>query len=335
MDHLGQSPGPEGGHQHRRPKPDVLCGGQVQAFGRLGDGLQPGGQPSHLIAADHRRDQGDNPRQHDNPLYEIGPQGGGVSAQDHDRRRGQSNDHHAYPFIHLQQHRAHTGQALVNRGGIGKQEDKDHGHAEALDPPAAKALFKKLGHGLDFEAACGLSRPPGQNQPGQQGADQGVSDTGQYGPQAIVPAGFPGVADKHDGGKIRGAVGKGRHPGPGIPPAHRKVGDGFGLAAGEDSDRQNENGVNRNGDPDHQLFGHSFHPSTLYHFKPLRFKVDMYIIPERQKICKRAAKKISDFFDLPPPLSFFRNLWYIKTGFAPVNDVFGGGSGIYQRGMKA
>ena len=144
--------------------------------------------------------------QHHQPLDEIGFKGGDITAEYHDKSCNNGNNNHADRFIHPQQDRAHAGEPLVYGSGVGEQKNKDNRDTELLHNAAAKSLVEKLGHGFYFQPPSGLSRAPGQHQPGQQRAEYCVTDARQNAPQAVFPAGAARVADKHHRGKIRGTV---------------------------------------------------------------------------------------------------------------------------------
>ena len=96
----------------------------------------------------------------------------------------------------------------------------------------------------------------GQHQPGQQGAEHRVAHAHQDAPQAVVPAGAPGVADEHHRGEVGGAVGEGGDPGAGVAAPHGKAGHALPLAGVEDAHRQHEDGVHADDSPDGELFVH-------------------------------------------------------------------------------
>lgn len=269
MDHLGEAPGAEGGHQHRRPQPGMIQRAEVQLFGLGRHGSHPCLQAAHLIAADDGDDQHRNADQHHQPLHEIRLEGRGIAAQHHHNQGRRRDDHHADAFVHLEEHRADAGQPLIHRSGIGEQENKNHKGSEQLHPPACEPLIKKLRHGFDLQSAGGGAGAPGQDEPGKERTGYRIAHARKDAPQAVFPSRPPRVADEHHRRKVRGAVRERRHPGPCVPPADGKIPHAFRPAAAEQADSQHKGKVHPNGDPDDRLawHGHSS-PQLLYHFKP-------------------------------------------------------------------
>ena len=79
---------------------------------------------------------------------------------------------------------------------------------------------------------CHNPGSPAQNHPGQQGADDGVSNARPGGGDAVAPAELPGISHEHNGREIGSAVGESGEPGAhGAASQHKAVHIGGMLAA--------------------------------------------------------------------------------------------------------
>ena len=181
-------------------------------------------QAAHLGGEYHQDNQSGDADHHDKALDEVRLQCGHIASQHQYQGRGNGNDNHAHLFIDAQDHRAHAGQSLVHRSGVGNQKHEDHPAGEQPHTGALKPLFKELGHGFDVVTAGQIPGAVGQYQPGQQRTEDGVAHAHQAAPQAVVPAGAPGVADEHHRGEIGRAVGEGGDPCTGTAAAHSESG---------------------------------------------------------------------------------------------------------------
>ena len=234
----------------------MLLQAQVQLPGFGGDGGEAGLQAAHRFAAHHGHDEGGHPHQHDNALDKIRLQGGGITAQHHHGHGRQGDDHHADPLVHLEQHRTDAGQPLIDRGGVGQQEDEDDEGGEQLHRGTDEPLVEKLRHGFDFHPAGGRPGTPRQHQPSQQGTEHRVADAGQNAPQAISPASAARVADEHHRREIRGAIGQGGGPGAGVPAADGELPHTVGMPAADQANDQHERKIDPDGHPNNRFLRH-------------------------------------------------------------------------------
>ena len=179
-------------------------------------------QAAHLGADDNHSQQGADAEHHDNPLNKVCLQGGHIASQHQNHRRTYGDQNHAYCFINIQQHRTNAGQALIHRGGVGQQKNKNNDAGKELHRLAVIPHFEQLGHRFDFQSSGTFPGPFCQHEPSQKGAEHRVAKTHQARPQPIAPSRAAGIADKHYRGKVGCAVRQGRNPRPCIASSYRK-----------------------------------------------------------------------------------------------------------------
>ena len=216
-------------------------------------------RPPHLGGAHHQHNQGRHPHHHHKALDKVGLQGGHIAPQYQHQGRGDGNDDHAGLLINVQNHRAHAGQPLVHRGGVGDEEQEDHHRGKQPHPRALETLLKQLGHGFDVVAAGQVPGAVGQHQPGQQRAEHRVAQAHQAAPQAVVPAGAAGIADEHHRRKVRRTVREGRDPGPGAASAYGKARHVCAFAGIPNADPQHKQGVYPNDYPNGHFLAQCCH----------------------------------------------------------------------------
>jgi polyphosphate kinase len=95
---------------------------------------------------------------------------------------------------------------MVRVGSLTDKEKENNSRAEIFHALAAKALFKKLWHGLDFMLTGNFSCFFRKNNPGEKRADYRIAYTGENSPYTVFPACAACITYKHNSGKISCSV---------------------------------------------------------------------------------------------------------------------------------
>ena len=112
----------------------------------------------------------------------------------------------------MERHAEQPAQAVVQRSGIGNQEDEHDDRRADLQGRAVKPLAEELGHGGGVQVLCHDPGAAPQDRPGQKGSDHSVPDADPGGGNAEAPAELTGIAHKDYRRKIGCTIGKGRQP---------------------------------------------------------------------------------------------------------------------------
>lgn len=112
--------------------------------------------------------------EHDDSLHEVVERGGHIAA-DHDVDAGEQGDaEHAPGEVDAERHREKAGQALVDRGGVGHEEDEDDDRRDGAQSGAAVPLGEEIGHGGRLEVLGHDAGAPPEHHPGEQAADEAL-----------------------------------------------------------------------------------------------------------------------------------------------------------------
>ena len=269
-------------------------GGVARELGQLVNGVH---KPA-LAGEDGRHDD-DNPKEHDNPLDKVADGGGHVPAEDDvNRRKGRHYDD-ADGVGDVEGHLKQPGKAVVDRGGVGDQEDEDDDRGGDFKGLGVKPLFKKIRHRRRPQMLGHNPRPPPQHHPGQQAADGGVAQPDPGGGEPVFPAELTGVPDKDDRRKIARPVGKGGQPRPDRPAPQDEARNADGMAPGGDAYRHHA------GEKDNQQENLDYHNGLLNIFalKLISFKAIKsvrLIIPDFPRLSRGICpffEKIGGFWD--------------------------------------
>ena len=166
-------------------------------------------------------------------MNEVGERGGKVAAKEQVKCREGGKAYHNYPTGNSVHYFKKAGQTVVNRGGIGNQQNEYNDSGRYLQPVAAVALLEEIGHGFRGKASCHIPRALGEHQPSYQRAENGVADTDPNGCKAERSAELSGISYENDGRKICSTVSKGGHPAAkAVFACHKEVVDGAGAILG-------------------------------------------------------------------------------------------------------
>ncbi len=151
LDHLGQAPGAQGGEEHHAQ--------QVQGVGaeeggkdagvpgtprgpHLGQPLQ-GGQKAPL-AVEHGGNDGADAEDHDDALDKVVDGGGHIAAGDDIHSGEHRHDDDAHGVVDVKGHAEQAGQAVVQGGGVGDEEDKDNDGGGDLQGLCCQSACRKI-----------------------------------------------------------------------------------------------------------------------------------------------------------------------------------------------
>ena len=104
----------------------------------------------------------------------------------------------------------------------------------------AEALAEELRHSGAGKMLRHNAGTASEDGPSQQGAEEGVSDSGPCGGDTVAPAELPGVADEHDRREIRSPVGERGQPRPDGTSAEYEAVDIGGVAAAVEADSNHQ-----------------------------------------------------------------------------------------------
>jgi len=185
-----------------------LGNGGVRNLAQLVQGLHEA-----ALAVQYGGDDGDDAADHDDALDEIVDGGGHVAAGDD--IDGGENGHHddAHAVINVKGHAEQAGEAIVQRGGIGDQENENDGRSGSLELGAVEAPREELGHGGAVQVLGHDAGAPAQEGPCHQRAQKRVANAGPGGGNAVFPAELAGIANENHRREIAGAIGESCEPG--------------------------------------------------------------------------------------------------------------------------
>ena len=226
-DHLRQAPRPERGQyddeeQEKRLRAEE--GGVLPA--PVGAGRERGYRRHEpAVVAEHRAYDGRDADQHYYALYEVVERGRHVAADDDVYAREDGHDYDADSVIDAGESRVEEPrEAVIEGGGIGDEENEGYGGGRDLQPPRVKSRSEEVGHRARSEVLGHDPRAPAEDYPGEQRADEGVSEAYPRRGDAEGPAELTRVADEDDGGEVGRAEGEGAQPGSHVPRAEDEAG---------------------------------------------------------------------------------------------------------------
>ncbi len=165
------------------------------------------------VLPEHRRNHRRNPDQHDHALDEVVRGCRAVAAGDDVHGGEDCHGEDAEGEVRAEGHGEEAGEAVVERGGVGHEEDEGDYRRAHLQGGGAVALAEEVGHGRASQVPGHEPRPPGKRHPCEKRADEGVSEADPHGGNAEPPAELPRIAHKDDCREVRRAVREGGEPG--------------------------------------------------------------------------------------------------------------------------
>ena len=213
-------------------------------------------QTAHGFVAQNRQHQTDDADDHHGALNEIRV-GRGHHAAGHQVDGGEGgDDQHPHPGGYPGEDGAEEGaQALVDRRGVGNQENEDDDGGQDLHAPGVVAFLKVVGHGPGTQNPGHDPGAVGEKQPGQQAAQHRVADADPDSADADVPAVLARVTDEHHRGKIGGAVRESGDPCADFSAAQQEGVQGSGFAEADAADEGHGNGIDGQRDDGVKLGG--------------------------------------------------------------------------------
>ena len=212
--------------------------------------LYGGGESA--VVQQYRRNHGDDTYQHNDALNEIVDGRCHIAAEDDVDTGQHRHRHHNHPVGDGEHVVKQRGKAVIQRCGVGDEEDKDNHRSDDLQRFGIVPLFEEVRHGFTAQMLGHHTGAPSQHRPGQQRADKGVAEADPRRCQTEIPTKLTGIAHEDHRREVRSAKGKGSEPrADGAAAQHEPFHVGGMLAAGQShADHQRKKGdEHRNGNP--------------------------------------------------------------------------------------
>ena len=202
--------------------------------------------------AHEQQHHGQHAKKLDDAADEIAHRHGEVTAHDEidAGQRGEKDE----GLVILQPERSleQVAQAHINRRRVRHEEHEDNHRRDDLERRAVVSGAEKFGHGERVEPRRHFARASGEDEPGEEGADEGVADDNPHRLDAEAPAEPSGVADEEHGGEIGGAVGERAHPRSERATAEEEIADVLGALHAPVTDGEHDEDIeNDERDVDH------------------------------------------------------------------------------------
>ena len=139
-------------------------------------------------------------------LQEVVDGRGHVAARYYIYRGQHCHQQYADGVVDVERHAEQSGQAVVQRSGVGNKEYEDYYGRADLERRGLKTLGEELRHGLGVQVLGHDAGAPAQDDPRKQGADDGVAQAYPCRRNAVFPAELACVTYEYDRGEIRSAV---------------------------------------------------------------------------------------------------------------------------------
>ena len=182
LHHLRKAPGAqrsENDHAEKFQRLGAEEGGERAGRGGHGGVLHAGervhGRHEAAVFIEHCQHHHDDAAQHDQALNKIVDGRGHVAARHHVDAGQRRHEDDTERVVDVEGHAEQPGKAVVERGRVGDEEDKDDDGRADLQPPGAEALAEELRHGGAVQVLAHQPRAAAEHHPGQQRAQKGVA----------------------------------------------------------------------------------------------------------------------------------------------------------------
>lgn len=175
------------------------------------------------VAVQHSGHHSHNAHQHDEALDEVVDRRSHIAAQPHVGTRQHSHTDDTPRVVDAESHPEQTRETIVERCRVGNEENEDDDRGRHLQRRRAEPLSEEVGHGGTLKILRHQPCPTSQDTPGQQRANQRITQSDPCGGHTVLPAELTGIAHEDDSREITRAERKRREPRAHVPAAQHKA----------------------------------------------------------------------------------------------------------------
>ena len=181
-------------------------------------------------------DDGYDAEEHDDTLYKVVHGCCLISAQDDVDSRQNSHDDNAIFVGNTEAHLKKGGDAFVDTCRVGDEEHKGYNRGNDTQSLVGIASTEEVGHRTTLDMLCHQFGASSQEDPRQQGADDGIAHSYPRTGQTVSPSELACIAHEDYGRKVTRSEGKGGEPRTHRASSQHETVDTAGLFAGINAD---------------------------------------------------------------------------------------------------